>query len=257
MKEKQTVNEEPYTDTFLRELDKRLRRLEENIDKSPPKPPKKKRVVGKISPKKVRQKKANKKPVRSIIKLIREKFFGIKGKKQISSKEPSFKDLDRRFRTFEKNTDKRFELMKESLSMIEKILVEMKGENNRLKKDKTFLLEKIKKGILGQKSEEEEEDNHKNADKHQDKQHQNKGSGKKEATPKSDDGRGSGQNVETSLDMLLDIVLNKEKVNMLEASKTLHVSEKQIEEWARILESHELVEIHYPAIGKPVIKKKS
>ena len=38
-------------------------------------------------------------------------------------------------------------------------------------------------------------------------------------------------------------------------ARKLGVRRSQIEGWAMILEEHDLVELHYPAIGEPEIRK--
>ncbi len=67
---------------------------------------------------------------------------------------------------------------------------------------------------------------------------------------------GSGRKIETSLDTLYDLIGKKGAIRITDAAKTMHTSAAQVEEWAHVLEAHNLVEIHYPAVGRPVLKVK-
>lgn len=67
---------------------------------------------------------------------------------------------------------------------------------------------------------------------------------------------GSARSMETPIDKLLEIVTMKGSVRIDQAARAFKVKEKQIDEWARILEEHNLIEIHYPAMGKPILKRK-
>ena len=63
--------------------------------------------------------------------------------------------------------------------------------------------------------------------------------------------------VETTIDHLYQIVQKQGKLKIDdELSRHLGVPRPQIESWALILEEHNLVELHYPAIGEPEIRKK-
>lgn len=62
--------------------------------------------------------------------------------------------------------------------------------------------------------------------------------------------------VETSIDRLYQLVQKYKKLRIdNKLSRRLGVSRSQIEGWAMILEEHDLVELHYPAIGEPEIRK--
>ena len=60
----------------------------------------------------------------------------------------------------------------------------------------------------------------------------------------------------TPLDKLYEYISSHEKVKINEAARQFEVSEEQIEDWARILEARSLIEIYYPAFGKPELRKK-
>jgi CBS domain-containing protein len=61
--------------------------------------------------------------------------------------------------------------------------------------------------------------------------------------------------VSTKIDELLSMI-EKGPTSFSKISKSLNISENLIEEWAKILEEHDLVEISYPAMGSPILKLK-
>ena len=63
--------------------------------------------------------------------------------------------------------------------------------------------------------------------------------------------------VTTPIDDLYDTIMNIGKIRMDIAAKKFNVAESIIEEWAKILEENGLIEIRYPAVGKPSLAKKS
>jgi len=64
-----------------------------------------------------------------------------------------------------------------------------------------------------------------------------------------------GTKIKTPIDRLLEITRKKGCVKIDDTlAKALGVTKEQIEEWAVILEAHNLVELHYPALGVPEIR---
>ena len=64
-----------------------------------------------------------------------------------------------------------------------------------------------------------------------------------------------GEKIETSIDELFEIVQAHGRVKINDAiAKRLNTTKAQIEEWAMILEEHNLLELHYPTIGEPEIR---
>jgi len=59
----------------------------------------------------------------------------------------------------------------------------------------------------------------------------------------------------TDIDRLLEMVKEFGEEKVPDAAKKFNVSESQIEGWGRILEEFGLIKMHYPPIGKPVLKK--
>lgn len=66
----------------------------------------------------------------------------------------------------------------------------------------------------------------------------------------------SGIRIETGIDKLLELIDTKGKVSTEEASKTLGVDVKLVEEWASILDDHNLIKMEYPIIGTIELIKK-
>jgi len=65
----------------------------------------------------------------------------------------------------------------------------------------------------------------------------------------------SGEKIETSIDKLFEIVQTHDRVKINDAlAKRLNTTKAQIEEWAMILEEHNLLELHYPTLGEPEIR---
>lgn len=63
--------------------------------------------------------------------------------------------------------------------------------------------------------------------------------------------------IETTIDRLFNLLDKRDKLKINESlAKELGVTKERVEEWAVILEEHNLVSINYPAIGEPEITKK-
>jgi hypothetical protein len=227
--------------------------------------------------------------------------------------------MDDRMSKLEDNTNRKMDQINESFGSLKDMLSEMKEENDELRKDRRFLLDKIKTMLIeknpkfqsippppvedpGHESTEEEEDelekeipeekqkkgfrgifhrNHGEKKGKGSKDEKNGKDAKKEKTPaknaKTDEklqelhaakelpaqeinamayADRQQKRIETPLDELLELIMKKGTVRLVDAAKAFHVKESQLEEWARLLEEHELIEIHYPTIGKPILKKK-
>jgi len=61
---------------------------------------------------------------------------------------------------------------------------------------------------------------------------------------------------ETDLDKLCRILEKYKTIKISEIVKTFNIDQKKAEEWSKILQEHELAEIHYPAIGEAELKCK-
>jgi hypothetical protein len=62
--------------------------------------------------------------------------------------------------------------------------------------------------------------------------------------------------LETEIDQLYDIVKERKKVKMDNVAKQLGVPKEQVQEWADIMEDHQMVKTDYPVVGEPVIMLK-
>lgn len=62
--------------------------------------------------------------------------------------------------------------------------------------------------------------------------------------------------IETDIDKLMKILNEKKSISIGDLSKTLKISIDRLENWAKILEDHGLVDIEYPVIGLPKLRKK-
>jgi len=65
------------------------------------------------------------------------------------------------------------------------------------------------------------------------------------------------EETKTPMDELFELVMNQGTVRLSDAARKFGVTEVQLEEWAKILEGHDLIELHYPAIGRPELRKKA
>jgi predicted transcriptional regulator len=64
------------------------------------------------------------------------------------------------------------------------------------------------------------------------------------------------QEIFTKVDEMLNLIEQREKITFEELAKELKMEESVIEEWARIFEDHGFIEIEYPLVGKPFIRKR-
>ncbi len=62
--------------------------------------------------------------------------------------------------------------------------------------------------------------------------------------------------IETDIDKLLEIINKKKVVGIDYLSKTLKIDIERLEAWAKLLEDRGLIEIEYPIIGLPKLRKK-
>ena len=65
------------------------------------------------------------------------------------------------------------------------------------------------------------------------------------------------EKISTSIDELFELVMRNGKIKLNTAARRLGVKKNQVEEWAKILEEHGLIDIHYPPFGEPELRKKT
>jgi hypothetical protein len=63
----------------------------------------------------------------------------------------------------------------------------------------------------------------------------------------------TGEVLKTNIDRLYDLIKLKNIIRVRTASKALGISYDMVEEWARVLEDNDMVKLHYPTFGEPVI----
>ncbi len=61
---------------------------------------------------------------------------------------------------------------------------------------------------------------------------------------------------ETDLDVLYKVIEKKGRIKLSAVSKYFGIDKRKVDEWATILQEHNLAEIHYPAIGEAELRRK-
>lgn len=183
-------------------------------------------------------------------------------------KDEKIKELEKKIEKLERKTEGRFNQMNSSFMTLKEIIVKMqdekeklKNENEELAKNMQSLVEKHKKLIKRIPTPTDRLAN----EIHEKLVKPTKGEIKDNAelirkavtedlmpehVPEKKD------RMETPLDELYEMVTKTGKLKISDAARKLKVHETQVEEWAKILEDHELIEIHYPPLGKPELRKK-
>ena len=67
----------------------------------------------------------------------------------------------------------------------------------------------------------------------------------------------TGMIIESKIDQLINIIRERESETIPKLSKELGIKTDIIEDWAKILEEHDLIKIEYPFIGPPKLKMKA
>jgi len=156
----------------------------------------------------------------------------------------SEKEMENKIKELQNET-KKIKTLEESLAMMNKIfteIAEIRKENEDLRKEIQFLLNKMNTIILEKERKEEFSEMPEEISTEESLSTYAKHEG--------------GDKIKTSLDSLLDLIMKSGSIKIPDAAKKLNMKEKQIEEWAHVLEDHGLIEIHYPTFGKPFLKKK-
>ncbi len=60
--------------------------------------------------------------------------------------------------------------------------------------------------------------------------------------------------LETNVDRLLEMVKRRGRIKISDAAKSFGVPESTIEEWGKVLEEYGFIKMHYPPLGKPILK---
>lgn len=172
-----------------------------------------------------------------------------------SKSDKNAKGLEARLEQFEKNNMKNTEVTNKSVASVKELILQLKKDVDDIKKENRVFHGRRKK----HKKEEPDSDI---AELEEQSTTDMTNSQKEEKIKEIEDSEiietsySSGKKIETSLDTLYDLISKKGAIRMMDAAKVMHASASQVEEWARMLEEHNLVEIHYPAVGKPILKLK-
>jgi hypothetical protein len=171
--------------------------------------------------------------------------FGKKTEKPEQAKAPEIekpdfvkmedKNLEKRLEQLQSYLEKRMASIEQTISISRELFAELRRVNDALRLENKQLIDK-----LNTQSFDPNLPNWQEPDS--------------EVAPEE---RQQKNNVKTQLDQLTDLIMEKGSIKIPEAAKKLKLKEKQIEEWAKMLEEHDLIEIHYPAFGKPILKKKT
>ena len=173
--------------------------------------------------------------------------------KKIEEKNSSTKQLKNEFSEIEKKIekipsndelkkelneiDKSFDTLKNAINDLEKEKEKLRKEKEAIEKDNKFLLEKFKElvrelPIDKNKLEKEIKEKLVNIPEENTKEKQ-----------------------EPQIDKLFEMVMEKGELKVNEAAEKFNVHEIRIEEWAKVLKKRGLIEIKYPFMKKPVLKK--
>jgi hypothetical protein len=161
--------------------------------------------------------------------------------------------------------EKRINQLDQSFIIFKDIILKMQKENIAFKKDKDYLVEKYKDLVKQLQPEKNRlaKDVHKklvssvknkveeNADffKEFAKEGLQKENKEKEREEKIE------KDVETPIDDLFVIVMKNGKIKLNKVAKMLNAHELQVEEWAKILEDHGLIEIYKEEGQQPELRK--
>lgn len=173
---------------------------------------------------------------------------------------PLFADnSEKRIAKVERDMNRRMQRMEESFSIMKDAIIRLKKENIELKNDRDFLLERykdilrklpdisepVKENIVGP-AKQIIIDNAKFFER------------------VAKEGLVSNEKIvadlkkdhKAPLDELFEFVVRNKKVKLKDAAKKFGVHEGLVEQWARILQDYELIDVHYPEKGEPLMMKK-
>lgn len=184
------------------------------------------------------------------------------------------KHVDEEVNELKKRTKEQVKDIGDSLKVLEGVMSKMQDERDKMKQDRNFMLEKEKE-LIRQIPIDRTKLKRSIREKlllplhHRVKEHAelikkavavegvvNGKRASKEDYIKNIKSAIVSEETKTPIDKLFELVMNKGNVKIADAARNFAVSEEQLEEWAKILEEHGLIEIHYPPIGKPELRKK-
>lgn len=158
--------------------------------------------------------------------------------------------------------ERRIDQLDHSFAIFKDIILRMQKENITFKQDRDFLVEKYKKlvrQLQPEKTKLETDVKKILTSSVKNKIVENAEFFREFSREGFDLSEGKPQNVpkedETPIDELFVMVMKEGSVNLGKAARKLKVHELQVEEWAKILEDHGLIEIYRPENGKPELRK--
>lgn len=191
------------------------------------------------------------------------------------------KQVDEEINGLRKRTKEQIRDLGESLRTLENVMKKIQDERNEMEKDRNFLIEKhkeliraipidrsrLKKDIREKllmplhRTVKENVELIKNVAVEGLEQGSPAPAPGASKTPKEDFMQSIksavvSEEAKTPIDELFEFIMRQGTVKVQDASRKFAVTEGQIEEWAKILEGHGLIDIHYPPIGKPELRKK-
>lgn len=157
------------------------------------------------------------------------------------------KRLEKRIAQIEKTTNKNFQRVEEAFASFREVLLKMHHENEQLKKDRKFLLDAYKMQLKNIPQPSLRKEIKKNLI----------GNARKKVRRNFELVRNIAAEglVESRIDELFELVFLEGKIRSGEVSRRLDIHEKQVEEWAKKLESMDLIEIR-PFKGQLVLIKR-
>jgi hypothetical protein len=66
--------------------------------------------------------------------------------------------------------------------------------------------------------------------------------------------RGKISYLTTDIDGLYNYILEKKRVSIATAAKRFRAKKETVEDWGKILEDHNMIEMHYPLTGDPILR---
>lgn len=157
---------------------------------------------------------------------------------------------DKRISRLERDLNRRMQRMEESFAIMRDSVLKLKKENAELRSDRDFLLGKYR-DLLGKIAIEPVRqvvaDNARLLER----------VAKDGIISQEKLLEGLKKDYKAPLDGLFEMVMAKKKVRLRDAAKKFRVHEGKIEEWARVLQEHGLIDAHYPESGEPLLLKKS
>lgn len=180
----------------------------------------------------------------------------------LQSDDERLKDLERKIARLEKDVNRKMQQMEESFSVLRNALAKMKRENIELKSDRDFLLERYKellKKIPVDTARLAAEVKEKLVKPVKQSFEESVVLLERTATEGiiTDEERveNLSNRYSAPLDELFHLVLEKKRIKIRDAAKKFRVHEARIEQWGKLLQNYDLLEVVYSEAGIELRKK--